>query len=378
MIPRILSVLVASGLSVAEARATDTLAPAKPPAIVQSAFGRMPDGTQVDEFTLTNDHGLACKVITYGAAIIEMDLPDREGKFANVVLGCGTLKEYLKPAPYFGAVIGRVSNRIAKGHFTLDGKTYALTTNRGVDHAHGGFVGFDKVLWAAKPIATPDGPAVEFHYFSKDGEEGYPGNLDVTITYLLSNRNLFQIDYVAKTDKPTLVNLTNHTYWNLAGHGDVLGHVLMLNASHYTPVDDGHVPTGEIASVAGTPLDFTRPKPIGRNLAELTGQPRGYDYNFVIDHSGRTPTLAARAFDPKTGRAMEIYTNQPGIQFYSGNFLDGTIVGREGEAYQQYGGFCLETQHFADAVHHPNFPSIVLRPGETYHTTTIYQFLVQP
>jgi len=373
MITRILSMLAAVVLADG-VRANEAAMPA---AIVQSPYGRLPDGTQVDLFTLTNANGLVCKVITYGAIITELDVPDRAGKPGDVVLGFDNLKQYAAPNPHFGAAIGRVGNRIAKGRFTLDGKTYKLATNDGPNHLHGGVKGYDKVVWTARPVATADGPAVEFHYLSRDGEEGYPGNLDVTMTYLLSNRNLLQIVYLATTDKDTPINLTNHSYFNLACGGDILGHVLMLRASRYTPVDSTLIPTGEIVPVAGTPFDFTQPKAIGRDLGRLTNHPQGYDHNFVLD-GGKGLALAARVHEPVTGRVMEVFTDQPGIQFYSGNFLDGTVTGKKGAVYLQHTGLCLETQHFPDSINQPKFPSTVLHPGETYRTTTIYQFSTQP
>jgi len=371
MTPRILPVLAAAGLSAVGIRANE--APAMSPAIVQSAFGRMPDGTPISRFTLTNAHGLVCRVITYGAIIAELEVPDRAGKLGDVVLGFDTLDPYLRLNPYFGAVIGRVTNRIAKGRFTLDGKTCTLAANHGPNHLHGGVKGFDKVVWNATPVATADGPAVQFNYKSRDGEEGYPGNLDVTMTYLLSNQNRLQIDYVASTDKDTPVNLTNHSYFNLAGEGDILGHELMLRAHRYTPADAACIPTGQIARVAGGPLDFTHSKPIGRDLGRLTNHPRGYDHNYVLD-GGKGLALAARVREPVTGRTMEVFTDQPGLQFYTGNFLDGSIVGKRGTVYRQYAGLCLETQHFPDSVNRPEFPPIILHPGAVYRTTTLYQF----
>jgi aldose 1-epimerase len=375
MTARILSTLAAAAILPAAVRAGE--ASPMPAAIVQSPYGRLPDGTTVDLFTLTNAHGLCCRVITYGARITGLDVPDRSGKPGDVVLGFDNLRQYAEPNPYFGATIGRVGNRIAKGRFTLDGRDYALATNNGPNHLHGGVKGFDKVVWKARPVATADGPAVEFQYRSRDGEEGYPGNLDVTMTYLLSNRDLLQIVYIAATDKDTPVNLTNHSYFNLACGGDILGHILMLRASRYTPVDAKLIPTGAIVPVAGTPMDFSRPKPMGRDLSLLADDPQGYDYNFVLE-GGKGLPLAARVVEPVSGRVMEVFTDQPGVQFYTGNFLDGTLTGKHGTVYRQHSGFCLETQHFPDSVHQPKFPPIILHPGETYHTTTIYKFSAQP
>jgi aldose 1-epimerase len=351
----------------------------EPGAVVQatvekSAFGALRDGTAVDLFTLKNPNGMVVKVITYGAIITEIQAPDRNGKLGDLVLGFDNLDAYVKGHPYFGAAIGRVGNRIAKGQFTLDGKTYKLAANDGPNHLHGGLRGFDKVVWAATAAATEDAAQVRFTYTSKDGEEGYPGNLKVTMTYTLTTKNELRIDYRASTDKATPVNLTNHSYWNLAGEGDILGHELRLFANAFTPVGATLIPTGEIRTVKDTPMDFTQPKPIGRDLKQLTNDPQGYDHNFVLNSHGRTLALAARVYEPKTGRVLEILTDQPGVQFYSGNFLDGTLTGKRGIVYQKHYGFCLETQHFPDSVNQPSFPSVILRPGQTYKTTTIHRF----
>ena len=343
-------------------------------AVQKSAFGTLPDGRGVDLFTLSNPNGMVVKVMTYGAIITEIQAPDRKGQMGDVVLGFDHLAAYVKGHPYFGAAIGRVGNRIARGKFALDGKTYTLATNDGPNHLHGGRKGFDKVLWAATADATDEAAWVRFTYTSKDGEEGYPGNLKVTMTYTLTAKNELRIDYHATTDKATPVNLTNHSYWNLAGEGDILGHELRLFANAFTPVDATLIPTGEIRTVKDSPMDFTEPKPIGRDLKQLTNNPQGYDHNFVLNSGARTLALAARVYEPKTGRVLEILTDQPGIQFYSGNFLDGTLTGKRGSVYQQYYGFCLETQHFPDSVNHPSFPSVILRPGLTYRSTTIHRF----
>ena len=346
-------------------------------AVERSAFGTLPDGTAVDLFTLKNPNGMVVKVITYGAIITEIQAPDRNGKLGDIVLGFDNLDAYLKGHPYFGAAIGRVGNRIAKGRFTLDGKTYKLAANDGPNHLHGGRIGFDKVVWAATATATEDAAQVKFTYTSKDGEEGYPGNLKVTMTYTLTTKNELRIDYRASTDKATPVNLTNHSYWNLAGEGDILSHELRLFANAFTPVDATLIPTGEIRIVKDTPMDFTQPKPIGRDLKQLANKPQGYDHNFVPNSHGRTLALAARVVEPKTGRVLEILTDQPGVQFYSGNFLDGTLTGKRGVVYKQYYGFCLETQHFPDSVNQPTFPSVILRPTQTYRTTTVHRFLTE-
>jgi aldose 1-epimerase len=337
-------------------------------AISRELFGRLVDGTAVDRYTLTNRNGIVCKIITYGATITELHVPDRTGRMADIVLGHADLPGYLGHSPYLGAVIGRVANRIAAGRFTLDGTSYRLATNDGPNHLHGGIKGFDKVLWQAR-IVRDD--SLQLSYTSRDGEEGYPGTLMVTVTYRLTNDDQLRIEYAATSDKATPINLTNHTYWNLAGGGGVLGHVLTLRASHFTPVDRELIPTGQIAAVAGGPMDFQTPKEIGRDLSALDNQPQGYDHNFVLD-AGRG--AAAELYDPASGRALRVSTTEPGIQFYSGNFLDGSIVGKYGIVYRQHEALCLETQHFPDALHHPEFPSIVLRPGETYRSTTSYAF----
>jgi len=343
--------------------------------ITKSLYGKMPDGAPVDEYTLTNAGGVFLKVITYGAIITELRVPDRDGKLGDIVLGFDHLEPYLTKSPYFGAVIGRVGNRIAGGKFVLGGKTYTLAVNNGPNSLHGGIKGFDKVVWQAEPEIRSDGVAVVFHYTSMNGEEGYPGTLKVTMTYTLTNENELRFDYQATTDKDTPVNLTNHSYWNLAGRGSILGQMLTLNAANFTPADDTLIPTGKIEPVAGTPMDFTKPKAIGRDLGQLTGLPQGYDCNFVLDSGGGNGLMpAARVYDPATGRVMDVLTDQPGVQFYTGNFLDGTLIGKYGVVYEQHDAICLETQHFPDSVNHPNFPSTILHPGEIYKTTTVYRF----
>jgi aldose 1-epimerase len=350
----------------------------EPGTVTKSDYGRLPDGTPVDVYTLANAHGTFLKVITYGAIITEFQVPDRAGKLGDVVLGYDTLAEYVKGSPYFGAAIGRVGNRIARGHFTLDGKTYTLAINNGPNHLHGGLKGFDKVVWAAEPAKVSHGVAVVFRYTSADGEEGYPGTLRVKMTYTLTDANELRLDYEATTDKDTPVNLTNHSYWNLAGRGDILGQVLTLNAARFTPVDDTLIPNGRIEAVAGTPMDFTKAKPIGRDLGKLDTQPQGYDHNFVLNgRLGRGLAPAAEVYDPSTGRVMDVLTDQPGVQFYTGNFLDGTLVGKHGVPYVKHAALCLETQHFPDSVNHPGFPSTILRPGQTYRTATVYRFGVR-
>jgi aldose 1-epimerase len=343
--------------------------------VQKSSFGKLPDGTAVDLYALANANGLIAKVTNYGAIITELHVPDRRGEFRDVVLGFDNLPQYLKKHPYFGATVGRFANRIAKGRFTLDGQTYTLATNNGPNHLHGGLKGFDKVVWQAEPQTSA---AVKFTYTSPDGEEGYPGTLAVAVTMTLTDANELRLDYTATTDKATPVNLTNHSYFNLAGQGDVLSHELMLAADHYTPVDSALIPTGEIKPVKGTPMDFTRPQPIGARFAQLHTQPVGYDHNYVLNAGGKALALAARVYEPGSGRIMEVQTTQPGVQLYTANFLDGSLTGKRGVVYRQYSAFCLETQHFPDSVNQPKFPSVILRPGQTYHHTTIYKFLTQP
>jgi aldose 1-epimerase len=343
-------------------------------AISQSAYGRIPDGTPVDLYTLTNARGLVCKVITYGAIITELHVPDRTGTVGDVVLGFDNLAQYVSQNPHFGCVVGRVANRIAKGRFTLDGKAYTLPINKPPNCLHGGPRGFDKAVWKARPVDGPDGPAVIFSHVSPDGDEGFPGALTVTMTYTLTNEDELRFDYEATADKTTPVNLTNHSYFNLACKGTIMDQVLELKAGRYTPVDDNMIPTGVIADVAGGPLDFTQAKTIGRDFARVTGKTNGYDHNYVIDGGGLSVVLAARAHDPVSGRRMEVSTDQPGIQLYSSNDFDGTLAGKGGIIFQLHTAFCLETQHYPDSVNHPAFPSTLLRPGQTYRSSTTYRF----
>ncbi|MBI3414168.1 MAG: galactose mutarotase [Verrucomicrobia bacterium] len=342
--------------------------------IQKNSFGKTREGTSVDLYTLRNAHGIVAKIMNYGALITELHTPDRSGKPGNIVLGFDNLDQYLKGHPFFGAVAGRVANRIAKGKFTLDGKEYTLAVNNGPNHLHGGLKGFDKVVWQAESSHTPDSASLKLTYLSRDGEEGYPGNLSVTVVYTLNDKNELIIDYTAKTDKATPVNLTNHSYFNLAGSGDVLEHELTLNADNYTPADDTLIPLGKIASVKGTPLDFTKPMTIGSRMQQVNLTPKGYDHNFVINGGGKSLTLAARVHEPKSGRTMEVLTTQPGVQLYSAIHLDGSLKGVGGVTYPRYGGLCLETQHYPDSINHPNFPSVVLRPGQTYHEVTSHRF----
>jgi aldose 1-epimerase len=309
--------------------------------------------------------------MTYGATLVSLEVPDRTGRPGDIVLGYDTLDGYIKNNPYFGSTVGRYGNRIAKGRFTLDGATYQLATNNGENHLHGGTKGVDKVVWKAESVRGDGEVGVKFSYLSKDGEEGYPGNLNITVVYTLTNDNELKISYEATTDKATPVNLTHHSYFNLAGEGDVLAHELTINADAYTPVDAGLIPTGEIRPVKDSPFDFTTPHTIGERIAQVEG---GYDHNFVLRSGGGKMDVAVQAVEPKSGRVMEISTTEPGLQFYSGNFLDGTITAKGGKAYLKHYGFCLETQHFPDSPNKPNFPSTILRPGAVYKSLTIHKF----
>jgi aldose 1-epimerase len=340
-------------------------------------FGKMPDGKPVEIFTLRNAGRTEIRAITYGGIITSLRVPDRNGHVDDVVLGFDRLDGYLEDHPFFGAIIGRYGNRIAKGQFSLNGQTYRLATNNGPNHLHGGTKGFDKVLWNAKPVAEKN--AITFSRTSPDGEEGYPGNLRVQVTYTLTDKNELIVEYRATTDKPTVVNLTQHSYFNLAGQasGDILGQQLMLNADRYTPVDETLIPTGELAPVDGTPFDFRKPVAIGARINQPHAQLKnglGYDHNWVLNRTGSGLQLAARATDPKSGRTLEIRTTEPGIQFYSGNFLDGKLTGKQGVQYKHRTGFCLETQHFPDSPNQPKFPATTLRPGAEYRSTTVYTF----
>ncbi len=352
--------------------------PAEGSGVGSGPYGKTPDGTPVQLYTLNNSSGMMAKVMTYGAILTELHAPDRNGRSGDVVLGFDSLQGYLAGHPYFGANVGRVANRIAGGRFTLDGKEYKLAANNGPNTLHGGLKGFDKVVWkAGNALATPDGATVSFTYRSRDGEEGFPGNLTATVTYTLTDNNELRVTYAATTDKATPVNLAHHSYFNLAGPaaGDVLGHEVTLFADKYTPVDDTLIPTGKVAPVKGTPLDFTTPHTIGERIGELKGEPGGYDHNFVLRGGGsKEPVLAARVSEPKSGRVMEVLTTEPGLQFYTGNFLDGTLKGKGGVVYKKHAGFCLEAQHFPDSVNRPEFPSVILRPGQTYTQTTVYRF----
>ncbi|HEX4607926.1 MAG TPA: aldose epimerase family protein [Urbifossiella sp.] len=350
------------------------------PAFDQAPFGKLPDGTGVTKFTLVNRNNATVTAIEYGGIITSIRVPDKDGKFADIALGFDDLDGYLKGHPYFGSNAGRCANRIAKGKFRIDGKEYTVATNNGANHLHGGKAGFDKKFWRGEPFLGATGPGVKFTYRSPDKEEGYPGNLSVTMSYTLTDNNELVVDYRATTDQPTVCNLAHHSYFNLVGHngGDILGHDLQIMAKNYTPADDTLIPTGKIAPVAGTPFDFTAPKAIGKDLKAAGGDPVGYDLNYVLDKgASERPELAVRVTEPKSGRVLEVYSTEPGVQFYTGNFLDGTNVGRGGAVYRQYGAFCLEPQRFPDSVNKPEWKdksNAILRPGETYRQTTVYKF----
>ena len=335
----------------------------------------MPDGAVVKRYTLKNRNSLIIKVMEYGAILTELSMPDRNGSSGNIVAGFDNLDQYLKGHPYFGATTGRYANRIANGRFTLDGKEYKLAANNGPNALHGGLKGFDKQLWKSESIENEPGKvSVRFSYVSKDGEEGYPGNLSVTVVYTLTDEDELVIDYTASTDKPTVVNLTNHTYFNLSGNGDILGHEVRINADRYTPVNDQLIPTGELAPVAGTPLDFRKPAIIGDRIEKLKPVPGGYDHNFVLNSAGAGLELAAVVSDSRSGRKVEVLTTEPGMQLYTGNFLDGRLKGINDVTYGRHSALCLETQHFPDSPNQPKFPSTTLRPGPDFKSSTVFRF----
>ncbi|MFT5143906.1 MAG: aldose 1-epimerase [Thalassolituus oleivorans] len=349
--------------------------------VVTTPFGTLPDGRAVDLYTVTTPSGIVMKVTNYGGIITHLMVPDATGTIGDVVLGYDNLDAYLASTPYFGAIIGRYGNRIANGRFSIDGTAFTLAANNGQNHLHGGITGFDKVLWAAEAFSGPSGAGVIFSYTSADGEEGYPGALQVQVTYTLGDDGSLGFDYAASTDKSTPVNLTQHSYFNLAGPSStsILGHDLQIAASRFTPVDDGLIPTGELADVTGTPFDFRAPHAIGARIEadnEQMVRGLGYDHNWVLDGRAGGLKLAARVVEPSSGRVMEVRTEEPGIQFYSGNFLDGTLPAKGGGTYAHRSGFCLETQHFPDSPNQPGFPSTLLEPGETYRTRTVYTFSV--
>jgi aldose 1-epimerase len=353
----------------------------------RAPFGRTADGQPVELFTLTNAHGIEVRLTNYGGIITSLKTPDRSGRFDDIVLGYDSLNGYLRSSPYFGAIVGRYGNRIEKGRFTVDGTTYHLAVNNGPNSLHGGIRGFDKVVWTGQPFRSDSTEGVALEYTSADMEEGYPGTLRARVSYTLTDDNRLIVDYQATSDKPTPVNLTQHTYWNLAGDGsrDILAHVLTINADSMTPVDSTLIPTGEISPVAGTPFDFRTPMPIGARIDQRQNtQIRcggGYDHNFVLDRGkagADSPVHAAHVAEPATGRTLDIFTTEPGIQFYSGNFLDGTIAGKAGHIYKYRYGLALETQHYPDSPNHPNFPSTILRPGQQYRSRTVFTFGVAP
>lgn len=351
------------------------------PSIQTADFGKLPDGRAVNVYTLTNANGMVVKITNYGAAITELHVPDKAGKLGNVTLGFSSVDGYLQDGvPFFGAIVGRYGNRIALGKFSIDGEEYTLATNDGDNHLHGGNVGYDKVLWDAVTVQEGDNVGVRLKYVSPDGEEGYPGELTLYVTYWLTPGNELKIDYRATTTKATTVNVTNHAYFNLAGEGNpsILDHEMMINADFFTPVSDSLIPTGEVRPVKGTPFDFTTATRIGARIDADDEQlkfGKGYDHNFVLNKKQNgIMTLAAVVYEPTTGRVMEVETQEPGIQFYSGNFLEGNLKGISGKAYEHRSAFCLETQHFPDSPNKAHFPSTLLRPGEVYETSTIYRF----
>ena len=349
------------------------------PMVQKEAYGKMPDGAPVELYTLSNAKGMKASVITYGAALASLTAPDRNGKFADVVLGMDSLEGWRTQTAFLGAVVGRYGNRIAHGRFTLDGKQYTLPQNDGQNTLHGGKNGFNKKVWKAAEVKSPDGAAVELTCVSKDGDEGFPGTLTAKVVYTLTANNELRIDYTATTDKPTVLNLTNHSYFNLAGQGsgDILKDQMTIYADRFTPVNKELIPTGVLRPVAGTPFDFTKPTAIGARIGQNDEQLQfggGYDHNFVLNKGNGGLTKAAEVYEPGSGRQMDVLTTEPGIQFYTGNFLDGSIHGKGGKTYAKRGALCLETQHFPDSPNQPKFPSTTLRPGETYHTTTVFRF----
>ena len=367
-----LAILLCLSALVAHAQAT----------ITKTSFGKTDSGENIDLYTLRNGK-VEAAITNYGGIVVSLKSPDRNGKLDDVVLGFRDLEPYTKPAPYFGALIGRYGNRIAKGRFKLNGVEYKLATNNGENHLHGGIKGFDKVVWTGREMKTKAGPAVVLTYLSKDGEEGYPGNLRVRVVYTLTSKNELKIDYSATTDKDTVINLTHHSYFNLAGegNGDILQHLVKINADRFVPIDAGSIPTGELSKVAGTPFDFLKPTAIGARIDDAHEQLKngnGYDHTFVINGRPGTLRMAATAYEPSTGRTMEVWTTEPGMQFYTGNFLDGTLTGKSGKPYPRRSGFCFETQHYPDSPNQPSFPTTTLRRGAAYTSTTIYRFGTQP
>jgi aldose 1-epimerase len=349
------------------------------PSVTKKGFGVTSDGRKVEMYTLKNDKGAEAEIITYGGAVVSLKVPDRTGKTTDIVLGFDSVADYEKHTAFFGALIGRYANRIGNAKFSLNGNEYKLAANNGVNHLHGGAKGFDRVVWTARPLGSKTDAALELTYLSRDGEEGYPGSLNIKVVYSLNDKNELKIVYSATTDKDTVVNLTHHSYFNLAGAGrdSILDHDLTINADRYTPTDAGSIPTGTLSSVKGTPFDFTKPIKIGARIDlgdEQLKFGRGYDHNWVLNKKGADLSLAATVFEAGSGRVMEVWTTEPGLQFYAGNFLDGSVKGKNGQSYPYRSGFCLEAQHFPDSPNKPNFPSTILKPGGKYFQTTIYRF----
>jgi aldose 1-epimerase len=346
-------------------------------AITKAPWGKTKDGTPADIYTLRNTKGMEAQISSYGGLVVSLKVADRNGKFGDVVLGYDTIDGYLKDTPYFGALIGRYGNRIAKGKFSLDGKDYTLAVNNGPNALHGGLKGFDKVVWNARPVQSKEGPSLELTYVSKDGEEGYPGKLTVKAVYTLTENNGLKLEFTASADQDTVLNLTHHSYFNLAGKGDVLGHVVYIDADRFTPIDSTLIPTGELRSVKGTPFDFNKPTSIGARIKQDDEQLKfgnGYDHNWVLNHSNGKLRIIARVYEPTSGRVMEVLSTEPGLQFYTGNFLDGTITGKGGWTYQFRNAIVMEPQHFPNSPNTPSFPTTELKPGEVYHNTIIYRF----
>ena len=360
----------------------ETMSPSKLSTITKADFGKTSEGQAVEIYTLHNSKGAEARILTYGGIVQKLSMPDKHGKFADVVLGYDQLQGYLDKTPYFGALVGRYGNRIGAGKFTLQGTTYQLATNNGANALHGGLKGFDKVVWTAKSSIGVHGPQLALAYVSKDGEEGYPGNLEVTAIYTLTENNELKLEYTAKTDKPTVLNLTHHSYFNLAGqgNGDILGHVVYINADQTTPVDSGLITTGKFADVTGTPFDFRTPTAIGTRINDpnpILQYGPGYDHNWVINKPLGAFGLQARVVEPTSGRVLEVWSDEPGLQFYAGNFLDGTITGKGGAVYKIHDAFCMEPQHYPDSPNKPNFPSVELKPGQTFHNTIVYKFSIE-
>ena len=378
---KIIQLLTVTALSAACFTGCESMSNTPKGTITQSDFGTSPDGKPVELYTLANSKGMTATIMTYGGIVTSLKVPDKDGNFGDVVLGYDNLDSYVKSSPYFGALIGRYGNRIAAGKFTLDDTTYQLATNNGVNSLHGGLKGFDKVVWTARPMPTTHGPSLILTYVSPGMEEGYPGTLSVTAIYSITEDNELRLDYSATTSAKTVVNLTHHSYFNLAGKGEILNHVAIINADKFTPVDATLIPTGELRPVQGTPFDFTTPHTIGERIGDTNDEQivraNGYDHNFVLNKKGNELSFAAEMYEVTSGRILQVFTTEPGIQFYSGNFLDGTLTGKGGWTYQFRDGFCFEPQHFPDSPNHPEFPTTVLNPGETYQNTIIYKFSVK-